>query len=197
MSWPKALCVLAVTSSALTLNPACAQGAPYTPTATVSKTFSQYPKSSTVALGSGLVDVTNLYWLYETRGTYGGQRVDSWLFFFDPNGSSAVSGTVSFAENVLQVFSTQATLQATSAFQNTEYTYNYVNAVGLESNDTVSFGGQTVNLSWNASDPGDYIRVMTAVPVPEPATYAQLAGGLALMGAIARRRRRAKAQAQG
>ena len=67
--------------------------------------------------------------------------------------------------------------------------------MGLESGDTVSFGGQTVNLSWNASDPGDYIRVMTAVP--EPATYAQLAGGLALMGAIARRRRRAKAQAQG
>ena len=110
MSWPKTLCALAVASSALTLNPACAQGAPYTPTATVNKTFSQYPKSSTVALGSGLVDVTNLYWLYETRGTYGGQAVDSWLLFFDPNGSSAVSGTVSFAQNVLQVFSTQANL---------------------------------------------------------------------------------------
>ena len=35
MSWPKTLCALAVASSALTLNPACAQGAPYTPTATV------------------------------------------------------------------------------------------------------------------------------------------------------------------
>lgn len=195
MSLRTTLTAIAAATTALAAGSVFAQTAPYTPTANLNRTFGQYAGVPTVALGSGLVDVTNAFWLYEKRGTYGGQTVDSWLLFFDPNGSSSVAGTVTFAQNVLQVFGTRTDLINTAAFQRTGYTYNYSTFVGLETGDTTSFSGRTVTLNWNASDPGDYIRVMTAVP--EPATYAQLAGGLALMGAVARRRRQARAKAQG
>jgi hypothetical protein len=141
-------------------------------------------------LGSGNVDVTNFYWLYEKRGTYGGQAVDSWLLFFDPLGISSVAGSVTFAQSVLQVFGTRADLQNSSSFQRTGYTYNYSVNVAPEAGDTTTFSGKTVNLNWAASDPGDYVRVLTAVP--EPATYAQMAAGLWLMGMVVRRRQRAK-----
>ena len=172
-----------------------AQTAPYNPTAAVSKSFVQYAGSPTTVLGSGNVDVTNLFWLYEKRGTYGGQTVDSWLLFFDPNGTGSVSGTVTFQQNVLQVFATQVDLTNTASFQRTGYSYTYGTSTApeLTGGDSVSAAGKTLTLNWNASDPGDYVRVMTAVP--EPATYAQMAAGLLALGGLARRRRAQRASA--
>ncbi len=45
-----------------------------------------------------------------------------------------------------------------------------------------------LTLDWNASNPGDHIRVLTAVP--EPGTYALMAAGLLAVAGIARRRSR-------
>lgn len=180
---------------ALTSGSAFAQAAPYNPTAAVNQSFVQYAGLPTTVLGTGNVDVTNMFWLYEKRGTYGGQTVDSWLLFFDPSGTGSVRGTVSFQQNVLQVFSTQAGLTNTAAFQRTGYSYSYgtFTAPELSGGDSVSASGKTLTLNWNASDPGDYVRVMTAVP--EPATYAQMAAGLLALGGLARRRRQQRASA--
>lgn len=190
MSVRSKLACLGAAVLSLAAGSAYAQTAPYTPTASLNKTFGQYNGVPTTVLGSGNVDVTNFYWLYEKRGTSGGQAVDSWLLFFDPLGSSSVAGSVTFAQSVLQVFGTRADLQNSSSFQRTGYTYNYSVNVAPEAGDTTTFSGKTVNLNWGASDPGDYVRVLTAVP--EPATYAQMAAGLWLMGMVVRRRQRAK-----
>lgn len=191
MSTRTQLACLGAALLSLTAGSAFAQTAPYNPTATVNRTFGQYAGVPTAALGSGNVDVSNLFWLYEKRGTYGGQTVDSWLLFFDPNGSSSVAGSVTFSQSILQVFGTRADLVNTSAFQRTGYTYSYSTSVAPETGDTTTFSGRTLTLNWNASDPGDYVRILTAVP--EPATYAQMAAGLWVMGMVARRRQRAKA----
>jgi len=43
-------------------------------------------------------------------------------------------------------------------------------------------------IEWSASDPGDHIRVITAVP--EPQTWALMLSGFALLGLAAGRRAR-------
>ena len=51
----------------------------------------------------------------------------------------------------------------------------------------VNMSGSTLTLAWNASDPGDHVRILTAVP--EPQTYALMLAGLGMTAWFARRRR--------
>jgi hypothetical protein len=129
--------------------------------------------------------------MFESAGTWMGKAVNSWFVFWDPKDSSKLQGSVSFDNNILYVHDSKAELQATAAlFNKPGVTYNYSNnLVGLESGDAsnTSWTGNTLKLKWNASNPGDHIRVMTAVP--EPGTYAMFAAGLLALGFMARRRR--------
>ena len=116
----------------------------------------------------------------------------SWFVFFDPKKSSNMKGSVSFDQSILHVLDNKADLIATPAFGKPGTTYNYSNnLIGLEKGDRdkTSFAGDTLNFNWTASSPGDHIRVMTAVP--EPGSYALMAGGLGALGFVARRRAKA------
>ncbi|MEO0425250.1 MAG: hypothetical protein AAF184_23135, partial [Pseudomonadota bacterium] len=67
--------------------------------------------------------------------------------------------------------------------------YNDFGLRGLENGDTTSFGNDLsrVDISWRATSPGDWTRVITAfspgaVPVPAPAGLPALFGALAFWG---------------
>ena len=207
MSLRKFLAGLALSALALSGGSAFAQAAPYNPlgdigingAAPLPGNFVQYTGQGGTLLGTGDIDITKTFWLYEKRGAYNGQSVDSWLVFWDPAppGMPRAHGTVSWEQNILNIFSTRNDLIATGAlgFERAGYTYNYTTYVGLEGSqgDYASFLGKTMTLDFTASDPGDYVRVFTAVP--EPGTYAQLAAGLWVLGWMARRRLRTSATA--
>lgn len=72
--------------------------------------------------------------------------------------------------------------------------YNNFTARGLESNDTTVFDGNSVDIRWQATSPGDWTRLITAyspaAEVPVPASLPLLAGALGLAGFVGRRRRK-------
>jgi hypothetical protein len=159
------------------------------PTAALDRSFAEYTGAGPV--GNNNLNTSTFFWMQEKAGTWMGQAVQSWFLMWDPK-SDRVKGTVSFDQKILFVHDDKSELMATAGFQKPGVTYNYSNnAVGLESGDKsgTSFAANTLSLSWNASSPGDHIRVMTAVP--EPGTYALMAAGLAGVGFMARRRRQA------
>lgn len=162
------------------------------PTAALSRTFIEYTGNGPIG-NDNIQDDKNFYWFYESSGTWMGQQVKSWFLFWDPKASLSVNGSVSFDANILFVLDTKATLIASAAFGKAGVTYDYSSsAVGLETTDmaNTSFGGAMLSLAgsgWTASNPGDHIRVLTAIP--EPGTYALLIAGLGVLGLVARRRR--------
>ena len=204
MSLRKLLAGLALAALTLSGGSAFAQAAPYNPMGNIGingasplpGNFAQYTGQAGTVLGTGDIDITAVHWLYEKRGDYMGQTVDSWLVFFDPKlAGTRAHGMVTWDQSILNVFSTRNDLISTGAlgFERAGYTYNYTTLVGLEAGqDLVSFMGKTMTLDFTASDPGDYVRIFTAVP--EPGTYAQFAAGLWLLGWMARRRMRVQGE---
>lgn len=159
------------------------------PTASLNRSWSEYAGSQPV--GNNKVQSNNsAYWVQEGTGTWMGQAVQSWLVFWDPRSASQLKGSISFDQQILFVHDDQNELLATAAFGKAGLTYDYSNKlVGLEAADKAqtSWADSTLTLKWNAGNPGDHIRIMTAVP--EPQTYAMLAAGLLALGFVARRRR--------
>jgi len=117
-----------------------------------------------------------------------GSRVSSHLLAFDPAGQSTVNDIeITFDAEVLAVITTDATLADTHAlFGRDGLNYpGHVNLYGFEAgSENFSVDAQSVTFSGTASSPGDYFRVLTAVPAPGT-------GLIAFAGlAVATRRRR-------
>ena len=121
-----------------------------------------------------------------------GQRFNSHFVFFDPGPSRSAIGTVTFNAPILAVLALTAKMNASDAsFGVPGVTYDTPAARGLEAaTDSFSVSGNTLSLRWTASDPGDYIRVLTASAVPEPASWALMLAGFSLLGAALRRPQR-------
>ena len=99
---------------------------------------------------------------------------------------------VTFDSEMLFVQDDQPEPQATASFGKPGVAYdNSKVSIGLGANDKAhtTHAGDTMTLSWVAAAPGGQTRVMTVAAVPEPTTYALLAGGLCAVGFAARRRK--------
>ncbi|WP_207790719.1 PEPxxWA-CTERM sorting domain-containing protein [Thermaurantiacus tibetensis] len=123
-----------------------------------------------------------------------GTRVASHGVVFDPVATRTVKGFVTFDRPILGVIWQTSRLVATDGLLGLPtITYNSPSARGLEARDIpgTSFAGNTLLINdWQASSPGDNIRVITAA-VPEPATWAMLITGFGMVGFALRRRQRA------
>ena len=158
------------------------------PTATIAPSstpvsFAEY--ASNTVVGSGLINTNTLFFINEKSGALG----DSWLMFFEPRRVESLTATITFASAITAIFTTQADLAGSSAYESSAFSYSYASPfVGLEPRtDSYSFSGNTLTLTFAANNPGDHIRVITA-PVPEPTTYALMAAGLLAVGFAAKRR---------
>ncbi len=116
-----------------------------------------------------------------------GTVVSSHYVFVDPI-SDTVGGTVSFSDDIIGIVEVDSDLDASAAELGAPgTTYSSPLLLGLESVDSVSISGpRQITLSFQASDPGDYVRVIT---VPEPGS-AVLAGAAGLL--LLRRKRGSK-----
>lgn len=123
-----------------------------------------------------------------------GTVVASHYIFFDPV-SASIQGYVDFDSQILGILTSTSNMAATDFLANTSVNYLNPSARGLEGGDSAVIDGgnpNRVDVSFVASTPGDYIRVLTArspgAAMPEPDTVLLLAIGLAGV-AVARRRR--------
>ena len=120
-----------------------------------------------------------------------GTKVNSHLIFFDPARNTLIRGALAFNGTVLAVIISDARLAATDAlFGLRSVRYLTPNNRGLESNDRTFVSQNLFDVRLNAGNPGDFIRVLTAVP--EPASWAMMLAGFGLIGGTLRRNRRTK-----
>lgn len=126
-----------------------------------------------------------------------GTRISSHMVFLNRasgSGPLSLSGTITFSEMILGTMtSINGSLLVLSDYLGSPTTYTNFNNRGLESNDSSSFLDKTLSVSLTVTQPGDWIRVITAAPaaVPVPASVGLM--GLALASLVGLRRRRKSA----
>jgi len=152
---------------------------------TAGYSFEQYSGSATIGIGA--VNTNTLYFIDE--GVVGGFH--SWYIFFDAATPSNLEAILQFDQPVLAVYDTRSSIDATTAIYGLAgVRYGSRGFTGLEGSDSLTWADNVLLLDWHVADPGDHIRVLTAVAVavPEPATLPLLAGGLVMVAFLARRR---------
>lgn len=125
-----------------------------------------------------------------------GTVVASHYVFFDPAGATTQSGYVDFDADILAVISSTSTLLASDYLANTGVNYLNPTLRGLEPGDSATIDNTLpyrLRVSWTASSPGDYVRVLTkfspGANVPDVgSTMAMLLSGLTMLAAAARKR---------
>lgn len=115
-----------------------------------------------------------------------GTTVASHYIFFDPGPSTTIEGYVDFDAEILGIMIDTNTLAATDYLANTGVTYLNPGLRGLENADQAWIDisdSSRLRIDFTASNPGDYIRVLTKRSpgaVPAPAGF--LLFGLGLLG---------------
>ena len=71
-------------------------------------------------------------------------------------------GSVTFPGNIIGLATSIGTLDASDGLGNPTASYLNPSLRGLEAEDSVSFSGDTLSVSFSANSPGDYIRVFVA-----------------------------------
>jgi hypothetical protein len=103
-----------------------------------------------------------------------GTEVASHYVFFDPS-SGSQQGYVDFDSKILGILTSTSTLAASDYLANTGVNYLNPTLRGLEQGDSVWIDGLLnfrMHVSWTASSPGDYVRVLTEhSPLAAPDTY--------------------------
>ena len=124
-----------------------------------------------------------------------GTIVDSHMIFLNgPGGAITHDGVIwEFSGDILGVMSdVDGNLEAGSTNLlgaiGTSYPGVSFNNRGLEARDGYSINGRFLTVNMAVTQPGDWIRVVTANPVPEPGTYALMGAGLAALGFLRRRK---------
>ncbi len=164
--------------------------------------FSEYVGDA--MLGSGGLGQQNVaYWVHEGTGEYNGQQVDSWFVFVSPT-YDRLKGWLRFDGRIEAVFDSRIELLGSASFESDAHAYSYGRWVGLEGLDSFAVRGRAMQIDWRGGLAGDHIRVLTlsspevsnlastetlAAPIPEPSTYALMAGGLLAVLFMSRRRR--------
>ena len=125
-----------------------------------------------------------------------GTIVSSHYFQWDPgNGSNArVDATIQTDSQIFAFITSDANLASSDPFLGlTGLNYNTFGKRGLEAGDTTNFVGNDVEISWRATTPGDWTRMITAfspaAAVPLPASGVAMLAIIPAAAWIARRRR--------
>lgn len=149
-----------------------------------------FNEAQSVTLGSALASNIGL------SSIAAGTMVSSHYIFFDPGPSRRAIGHVIFDAPILGIITSRGNLLASDFLGNAGVNYLNPNLRGLENADSAGINAGNLfrlDVNFRASNPGDYIRVITdATPTaaaPEPATMALFASGLA--GAFIRKRQQA------
>jgi len=91
-----------------------------------------------------------------------GRVVASHYVFFDPRSGTEIVGVVDFNSHVLAIITSTDNLAASDFLANTGIRYLSPSARGLESGDYVTISGPNqIMFHTVASNPGDYVRVLT------------------------------------
>ena len=134
-----------------------------------------------------------------------GKVVASHYVFFDPENTTSQSGHVDFDAPIYGVATSTGNLADSDFLLASDVTYLSPSARGLESGDSVGIDPGDANrllVDWQASSPGDFVRVFTQRSpgaddpdpgvIPLPAGFPLLLGGLGALSAFGMRRRRAQ-----
>jgi hypothetical protein len=189
-----------IAAAALTLT-AGAQAAPTVAFASAKHGFSFIEYAGSGPLGSAQLGHDDaVYWVYEGTGNFKGKSVDSWFLLLEPN-SDRVKGSLRFDGRIEAVFDSRTELVRSQQFASDDHGYDFSrSSVGLEGRDQWSAAGRRLSFDWRGGISGDHVRVLTrsvsglsidapVAPIPEPSTYALMAGGLLAVLFMSRRRR--------
>jgi len=93
--------------------------------------------------------------------------VASHYVFFDPGPTLNVLGTVNFDSDVLAIIASDTNLSSSDFLSNPGVNYLNPTLRGLEVGDAVTISGpRQIAVNVTAGSPGDYVRVLTAMPQP-------------------------------
>ena len=91
-----------------------------------------------------------------------GTLVSSYYVAFDPGASRDIVGSITFPGQILGLATSTSPLASSDYLGNSSAIYLNPDLRGLESGDFASFSSDTLSVTFAASSPGDYIRVLIA-----------------------------------